>query len=43
MSNPNGKGLSIAGMILGGIWIALMVVLFFVGFGMNAVNPRQFR
>jgi len=43
MGDPNGRGMAIAGVALGGVWMALMVVLFVIGVGMNFANPNQFR
>src|SRR5262249_14591174 len=43
MKNPEGKGMAVAGMVLGIIGIALAVIVVVIGIGMNLNNPGQFK
>jgi predicted Zn finger-like uncharacterized protein len=43
MKNPEGKGMAVAGVVLGGVWFILIAVLFIIGFGANLANPGRFR
>ncbi len=41
MQKQEGKGMAIAGLILGGVWIALVILLLVANVGINMGNPQQ--
>ena len=41
MQKQEGKGMAIAGLILGGVWIALVILLLVANVGVNMANPQQ--